>query len=365
MVRGSSSRKRSCNADSAPCSQQVEEIHAATSLMNMKSCRIPFQYSTLGVQLPPLRLASLAYRRPPSPLEESWERSTIKFGDVGAPHCPRSLRPLLRVSSLAPPVNSSDSLSERRFVASPQRVCSFTRFPTLGSHTLLFSPTPAVKILPSDEVPLAHTAGHPSSPDAVTALHPSQPCIVGVKADEYSLPKTEAKLNNELGLACSPSKNNNPSRHVPLNGHRKVRSTLQSLTSSAKPKLHSKKKHSTIKIMSEWSKQLEQFLSVGHVNLLVADPGTVYVTLPSGCTTVRPASHVAVERNKSRNRASQLGKMSTHRFLLPINVATFTPPDWVAMTEANTAQPSESFLSLYGCHYISCVRWDDELWVTK
>lgn len=111
--------------------------------------------------------------------------------------------------------------------------------------------------------------------------------------------------------------------------------------------------------LSRWSTNLDKFL-VSAQDQLVDGLGAVHLTTyPNGVTV----SNKQYSIKTSKSRSSRAPIMSTHRFIMPITVSEAPNHDWPSVAKGD---PSQSELTtMYGCYFISCVRWQNQLWITK
>jgi hypothetical protein len=163
---------------------------------------------------------------------------------------------------------------------------------------------------------------------------------------------------------------------LPPSPIRKVRSSLHSpnqvrASSPRKTKIKLTRKNKAYlrqQKLNEWHQYLDEFLRSDQASLLSSRAGTILTTLAANgqamVTTSTVKNFKSTTSTSSRNRNNIHGAISTHRFVLPINVEA---KDWhsLAQSTTGTIATTDEEIANHGCYYISCVRWERELWITK
>lgn len=356
--------------------QQFEEYHAATSLMSMKSCLLPFHHPSLGIKLPPLYSLSNDAKQSPSPREEyqsSEERSTIHPREAHSQCDGCHTPPPLQLAPMTPPMDygrtfrgHNSSFPHQSFTP-PHRDYQPAPFSTFDSPTLRLSNVKSVNT--SHQSP-AFARATLQTPTISPSVRCKSPTLSGANVAKHQLSSNVGvqddsvggmTTQHQIGAASHRFLKSQP-QAVINDSSCKVRSSVQKVLSNRKMKLTIKKRSSTSRALMKWSHQLSLFLRKSQDELHHAFPGSILFTLPSDSPSLTSSSPSA---ESTRRRSSQPGKMSINRFLLPIDVATFKIGDWASLTDVGRPLPNEEFLSIHGCHYVSCVRWEKELWITK
>ena len=124
--------------------------------------------------------------------------------------------------------------------------------------------------------------------------------------------------------------------------------------------------------MEDWAARLVDFLASPHELLFDIADEAIVTTLPDGTTREMRQEGGERAEEKAGGSSGQKGRrrgmrMATHRFLLPVEASRgqLDGRDWDRIAAAVLGQHyTVESLAASGCLFISCVRWQGELWIT-